>query len=214
MIPQRSSLVMLAESVRVGWKVALSWIPTILWVDRIRVILKGKVGITVKEVAVDCATFDIPFSSGDVLTLFHGLVGDIFSLFNHGWEWLQVRPVVPCIGLRCKVIGGHTSKDVAHCETRPTRVVAESFACKMARINLWEVVYPSLNRYDRDASSFNLVWTTNCSSDRPWKYWTDKPMYHEGILVLLLKLALIFPWDSLGTGRILTEPVGNPRITS
>lgn len=91
---------------------ALSRIPTILWVDRIRVILKGEVGITVKEEAVDCATLDIPFSGGIVLTLFHGLVGNIFCLFNHCREWLQVRPVVPCIGLRCKVIGGHTSKAV------------------------------------------------------------------------------------------------------
>ena len=149
---------------------ALSRIPTILWVDCIRVFLKGEVGITVKEEAVDCATLEIPFSSGDVLTLFHGLVGNIFSLFNHRREWLQVRPVVPCIGLRCEVIGGHTSKEETKCEARPTRVVAESSACEMARINLWEVVYPSLNRYDRDASSFNFVCTTNSSSNRPRKY--------------------------------------------
>ena len=204
---------MLAESVRVGWKVALSWIPTILWVDCIRVILKGEVSITVKEVAVNCAALIIPFVlNGRVLTLYHGGVSNIFWLFTHGWIWLQVRPVVPCIGLRCKVIGGHTSKEETHCETRPTRVVAESSACKMTRINLWEVVYPSLKRHDRDASSFNLIRTTNIGSKRPRKYWTDHPMYHEGELVLTLELALIFPWDSLWTGRVLTEPVRNPWI--
>ena len=83
----------------------------------------------------------------------------------------------------------------------------------MTRINLWEVVYPSLNRNFRNASSFNLTRTTNIGSKRPRNYWTDQPMYHEGVLVLTLELALIFPWDSLWTGRVLTEPVRNPWIT-
>lgn len=199
---------MLAEPVGVGWEVALSWIPAIFWVDCIWVFLKGEVGITVKEVAVYRAALVIPCSSGDVLTFYHWSVGDIFWLFNHGWIRLQVRSVVPCIGLRCFSRGSVASKAVTESETRPTWVVAENFACIMARINLWEVVYPSLNRNDRYASIFNLKWTTNSSSNGPRKYATDKPMCHERELVLTLELALIFPWVSFRTGRILTEPVG------
>ena len=193
---------------------ALSWIPAILWVDCIRVILKGEVSITVKEVAVNWAALIIPFVwNRCVLTLYHGGVGNIFWLITHGCVWLQVRPVVPCIRSRSKLIGGHASKEVAKSETRPARVVAESSACKMARINLWEVVYPSLYRNDRDTSSFNLKRTTNIGSKRPRNYWTDNPMNRKGELVLTLQLALIFPWDSLWTGRVLTEPVRNPWIT-
>ena len=164
---------MVAKPIGVGRIVALSWIPAILWVDCIRVFLKGEVSITVKEVAVNCAALIIPFVlNGRVLTLYHGGVSNIFWLFTHGWIWLQVRPVVPCIRLRLviRTLGGCASKEVAKSETRPARVVAESSACKMTRINLWEVVYPSLERHDRDASSFNLIRTTNIGSKRPRKY--------------------------------------------
>lgn len=95
---------------------ALSWIPAIFWVDCIRVILKGEVSITVKEVAVNCAALIIPFVlNGRVLTFYHGGVSNIFWLFTHGCIWLQVRPVVPCIRLRLLISasGGLASKEVA-----------------------------------------------------------------------------------------------------
>ena len=137
--------------------------------DRIGVIFKGKVSITVKEVAVDGAALVIPRSSRYVLTFYHRGVGYVFWFVNHGCVGLQVGPVVPCILMIGLIVGKCTSEEVAESEARPARVVLESFACKVARINLWEVVYPSINRNDRNATPFSLIATTNHGSYRPSK---------------------------------------------
>ena len=91
-------------------------------------------------------------------------------LINHGWEGLQVRSVVPRVGARVCGVGEVASEAITDEGRRDDRVVAESSAGEIARIRLREVVYPSVNRYDGDATSFDLVATANHGSNRPGKY--------------------------------------------
>jgi hypothetical protein len=207
-----------SEVVGVGSVVTISGVVHVLSVGVCEFVgvLHRPVSIIGEEEAVPSATLlallVLLVAEGLIVRLESSALGYVQLLFrDHCGVGAEVRALVPGVAL---LIGGggcigegDATKD-AGAEEPP----AEGLASLIGRVYVGEIVDESLLRHDGDATLVSLSTAADPDSERRGKNSAEECVDEEGVLELILDLALVLPGPALGVSGVLAEAESDPGV--
>ena len=141
---------------------------------------------------------------------------DYFFSFTIGYHCsvrFQFWTIVPNIksGIRINCLRGKKVSTEQTCSNACKSESQTSFSCWL---NIWEVMNPSLIRYNRNSTSISSSTATYKYGKRIGQNWTNHHVYVECPFVLSVKHNLVFPWNTFGSSHVFLKSEGDPRITA
>ena len=146
------------------------------------------------------------------MSLEHGALSNVELIFGyHCRVGLEVGTRVQSVLALVLAHGRHPEEEAAQ-DAGAEEPPSESLLALVSGVDVGEVVHEALLRNNGDTALISLSSAGNPDGEGGSEDSSDQRVCQEGVVVLILDIALVLPCPPLRAGHVLTEAMSHPRI--